>query len=283
MSAFLEVIIPVRNPGEKLLESAASLAAQTDRDFGVVLSDNGSTSGLEWIAQACATLGAAGIPVRQVRPRLALGRVEHWNWAHSQATADWLKPLFVGDLLAPAYVARLRERALARPAARFIRCEFEMRSPQSTSVTRVPFAQSSLTPSEFLDHYPQGGNWIGGPVNVAYHRAAWQVAGGYLPQLPACADLELYVMMILRHGLETIPEPLAIFQLHDQRFSHGITRRRVNGCFELWLILRQARNYCRNQKLPWPRAAVAAGMGTQLRIDYWEPLKAAVKRSLTGS
>ncbi len=280
MSGFMEIIIPARDPGARLLETVGSLAAQTDRDFAVVLSDNGSTKGHEFIAQAETILRDAGIQMRLVRPPLDLGRVEHWNWAHSQAAADWMKPLFVGDLLAPSYVARVRERVLSRPAARFVRCELETRSPAGCTVTRAPFDQMSLTPAEFLSYYPAHGNWIGGPVNMTYHRLAWQLAGGYQPQLPACGDLQLYLTMILRHGLESIAEPLAIFQLHEQRFSHGITRRRVNGCFELWLILRQARNDCLNQKLPWPASGVAGGVWRQLRTDYWYPFKASIKRRL---
>lgn len=277
MTPWLEIVMPVRNPGDKLLETAASLVAQTERGFGVVLSDNHSTSGGEFIEQARTLLEDAGIPAKVVRPPGELGRVEHWNWAHGQATADWLKPLFVGDLLAPEYVARVGERVRARPAARFIRCEMEVRSPEGSHATRAPSAREALTPAEFLQLFPHRGNWIGGPVNSAFHRLAWQLAGGYMPQLPACADLQLAVTMILRHGLELIPEPLAIFQLHTQRFSHGIGRRKVNGCFELWMILRQARNYCLNTNLPWPPDGVRAGMGRQLRIDYWDPIKLRVK------
>lgn len=271
--------MPVRNPGDKLIESVASLTAQTASGYAVLFSDNLSTSGLDIIEQARETLRQAGVPTRVVRPPFELGRVEHWNWAHSQATADWLKPLFVGDLLAPEYIARVYERVLARPAARIIRCELETRWASGERwVTHAPCPDESLTPAAFLRHYPHLGNWLGGPVNMAYHQLAWQLAGGYMPQLPACADLQLYLTMILRHGLETIPVALAIFQLHTQRFSHGIARRRVHGAFELWLILRQLRNYCLNEKLPWPANAVWAGVWRQLRTDCWNPFKATIKR-----
>lgn len=280
MTPWLEIVLPVRNPGDKLLETAASLVAQTARGFGVVLSDNHSTSGSDLIEQARTSLEAADIPARVVRPPVELGRVEHWNWALGQAAADWLKPLFVGDLLAPEYAARLHDRMLARPAARFIRCELETRTPEGSSIAHAPTAATSLTPAEFLQLYPRHGNWIGGPVNAAFHRLAWQSAGGYMPQLPACADLQLAVTIALRHGLELIHEPLAIFQLHSQRFSHGIARRYVNGCFELWLILRQARNYCLNTDLPWPADDVRDGVLLQVRIDYLDPWKQRVKDRL---
>src|SRR6185437_4561326 len=129
MTPWLEIILPARNPGNKLDETVASLCEQTKKNFGVVLSDNFSTSGIEQLAAAQRKLEAAGIPVHRVRPPFELGRVQHWNWAHAQAKAEWLKPLFVGDLLKPLYVQRLRERVEKKPEAQIVRCEFETHSP----------------------------------------------------------------------------------------------------------------------------------------------------------
>lgn len=284
MSMFLEIVIPVRNPGDKLMETVASLEAQTERGFGVLVSDNFSTMGQEWIDRALSRLAASGIPARMVKPSFQLGRVEHWNWAHTQAQGDWLKPLFVGDLLAPRYVKALRTRISARPDARFVRCEFTLRTPEGERpAMRAPCIDESLNPSDFLRYFPRFGNWIGGPVNQAFHRVAWQSVGGFMPQLPACADLQLSVALVLRHGIELLPEPLATFQLHTQRFSHGITRRRVNGCFELWLILRQARNYCLSAGLPWPNHGVTTGLRRQVKIDYFDPQQARLKAWLAWS
>ena len=284
MSVWMEIVIPVRNPNSKLLDTIDSLLVQTESGFGVVLSDNFSSSGLEHLDEAQRRLQTKGIAVRRVMPPFELGRVQHWNWAHAQAQSDWLKPLFVGDVLLPKYIARVHERVQERPASALIRCEFELRTPAGTQQpTSAPFSERTLTPQQFLAWFPSHGNWIGGPINVAYRRAAWQAAGGYRVHLPACADLNLNVTLALRHGLETVPETLAAFQLHEQRFSHGIVKRRVNGCFELWLILRQARNYCRDAGLIWPEYAVARGVMRQLGIDYWYPLKSRLKRKLENT
>ena len=282
MSA-LEIIIPLRNPTAVLWESIDSLAVQTDRSFSVLLSDNHSTQGADVLREAVRRLEAAAIPARVVIPPRALGRVEHWNWAHGEARADWLKPLFVGDLLFPAYVQRVLARAADRPEAKFIRCDWESRQEgRSPLAVHAPFSQESLTPAEFLKYYPGQGNWIGGPVNVAYHRLAWQLSGGYMPQLPACADLQLYVTLIVRHGLESIPEPLAAFQLHPDRFSHRIGKRRVNGLFEVWLILRQMRDQCREEGLDLPQEVIRSALWRQFKNNYWHPMKNALKERLKG-
>src|SRR6516164_7731796 len=160
MSCWLEIVMPVRNPGAKLLETGASLAAQTERGFGVLLSDNFSTNGQEIIAQFCEAMRAAEIPVRRVQPDYELGRVQHWNWAHGQGEAEWLKPLFVGDLLKPNLVASHRRRIESKPGAQIIRCEFELAiAGKIQPAVRVPFQQESLTPTEFLNYFPSLGNW----------------------------------------------------------------------------------------------------------------------------
>jgi hypothetical protein len=272
MRPWLEIVVPVRNPGAPLRDTVTSLLEQTERGFAVVLSDNWSTIGLQNLDAAQDELEAGDVPVRRVRPTFELGRVQHWNWAHAAARAGWIKPLFVGDTLLPRYVERLRSRIEKTPTAAFVRCEFETRvAGNILDTTRAPFAAQSLTPTEFLNWFPSHGNWLGGPLNTAFLREAFLAAGGYAVQLPACADLNLAVTLSLHHGLETIPEALAAFQFHEQRFSHGIGKRRVNGAFELWLILRMARNYCRTVGLPWPENGVAVGVLHQLKIDYWYP------------
>jgi hypothetical protein len=281
MKPWLEIIVPVRNPGDKLLETGASLVAQTERGFGVVVSDNFSTSGAEFVEEFSRMLAAAEIPVRRVRPPFELGRVQHWNWAHAQGEADWLKPLFTGDLLLPRYVEKLRERLVKNPAAQIVRCEFEQRTPTGNfPAARAPFSNLRLSSAQFLEFFPLLGNWLGGPINIAYARTAWQASGGYAVQLPACADLQLSALLALQHGLEVLHEPLAVFQLHGQRFSSGIRGRRVIGCVELWLILRQLKNFCATRDLPWPDFGVARGVARQARLDYWQPFAVAVKAKL---
>lgn len=278
---WLEIIIPVRNPGAPFLQTVASLEAQSERGFGVVLSDNHSTAGEGMLREGRERLEAAGIPVRPFRPPAELSRVEHWNWAHYAAEADWLKPLFVGDLLEPAYVARVRARVEEKPAAQVVRCNFDfLRQGVRYPAGSAPAGQAALTPAEFLRYYPKLGNWLGSPINFAYTRLAWLSAGGYAIHLPACSDLDLYVTLALRHGIELLNEPLAVFQLHDERFSIGIRRRRVIGAVELWLILREARNYCETVALPWPRFGVAQGVLLQLMHDYVRPWKARIMAAL---
>ena len=271
MSSALEIIIPTHNPGADLARTATSLALQTGRGFGVLLCDNFSATGLGHVEAAQKQLAAAGIPVRFVKPPFELRRIEHWNWAHAESRAEWLKPLPSGGALKPAYVQQLKQRISERPQAQLVRCGLE---PEPASGgAQAPPARASLTPAEFLEYFPARMEWIAGSVNMAYRRAAWLAAGGYCPQLPGCAGLNLNVTLALHHGLENLPEPLATPGLGQPASLNAGDGTRVNLPLELWLILRQARNYCLAAKLPWTKkwllpAGIIAGMGRRKRRIY---------------
>ena len=261
MSPALEIIIPLRNPGIELAQTVASLTLQTNREFGVLLCDNFSTTGLEPVQMAQKQLTSAGIAVHCVKPPFELRRIEHWNWAHAESRAEWLKPLPPGGTLKPSYVQQLKQRIGQQPKAQLVRCELEMEPGIQT-----PTIPASLAPSDFLNYFPAQMEWLAGSVNFAYRRTAWLAVGGYCPQLPGCATLNLNVTLALHHGLENLPEPLATSAPHQPSSLNAIGDGRVNLPLELWLILRQARNYCLSAKLPWAKkwllpTGIVAGMG----------------------
>jgi hypothetical protein len=268
MTAGLEIIIPVRNGSRRLLQTTASLAAQTDRRFAVLLSDDFSATGPAKIDEAQHQLATAGIAVRRLRPPRGLKRLEHWNWAHAQSRAGWLKLLLPGEELKPACVARLGRFVAERPHARFVRWDVDLRTEWGPETERAPGPRSSIGPAEFASFFPRARDWISRSINVACERTAWLSAGGYATQFPACAALNFNVILALHHGVENLPEALAFVDTTEPPSLNGNGGGRVNVLLEMWLILRQARNYCLATKLPWPNkhllpAAFAAALSYQ--------------------
>lgn len=251
MTPTLEILIPAGTPGDGLAESAASLAAQTDRRFEVLLGENFAGTGSEQRAEAEKQLAAAGIAVRRADAPFEMKRLEYWNHAHSQARADWLKPLLPGEILKPEYVARLRRRVEEKPQAQFVRCDADLRTDWGIETVRAPFGESSIAAAQFGDYFPARVDWLCRAANVAYTRLAWLAAGGYSPQLPGFASLNLNVTLALHHGLENIAEPLVSAASADRLPLNESRGERVNLPLELWLVLRQARNYCMASKVPW--------------------------------
>lgn len=251
MTPTLEIIIPAGHPDDGLALTAASLAAQTDRRFEVLLGENFSGSGREQLAAAEKQLLAAGITVRRANAPFEMKRLEYWNQAHSQARADWLKPLLPGEILKPEYIARLRHRLEKKPRAQLVRCNMELRTEWGVDTVRASFGESSVTAAQFGDYFPERVDWICRAANVAYTRLAWLAAGGYCNQLPGFASLNLNVTLALHHGLENLAEPLVSVESADRLPLNESRGERVNLSLELWLILRQARNYCIAAKVPW--------------------------------
>jgi hypothetical protein len=247
----LEIIIPVDNPDERLARTALTLATQTDRQFSVLVSDNCSTVGLNYLNEAQRQLTAAGVVVRRAQTPAKLARLEHWNWAHAQARCGWMKPLPIGGELKTVYVEALKQRILQQPQARFVRCDVEVRTDWGAEVVRAPFPQGAVSPAGFLDYFPAPTRWLETISNMAFQRAIWQSTGGYALQFPACAFLNLNVILALHYGLENLHETLVTVDLAGELPLNERRHGRVNLWLELWLILRQARNYCLAANLPW--------------------------------
>ncbi len=253
MERQLEIILPMHNPGPQLARTVASLLAQIDQLFSVLLSDNYSRTGLNHLDAAQEQLAAAGILVRRLKPPYELKRLEHWNWAHARSQADWLKLLQAGEELKPAYVQRMRQRISERPKAQLIRCDLEMRTEWGFERMTAPFDQDASSPAEFLNYFPAHVAWVSRSSNFACTRTAWLAMGGYSTHLPACAALNLNVILALHYGLENLAETLVTAELADGSSLNENHGERVNLSLELWLILRQARNYCLAAKLPWSK------------------------------
>jgi hypothetical protein len=252
MSAELEIIIPTRNPGAQLFQTVESLLAQSDKQFRVLLSDNLSSAGVNHLDAAQRRFNAAHIEVRRIKPPCELTRLEHLNWTHTQTQAIWLKLLLPGEQLKSACVARLKDRIAARPEAHLIRFDAGLRTDWGVETLTAPFSASHVNATEFTNFFPAHVDWLSRSLNFACTRSAWLAVGGYGTYLPACASLNLNVILALHHGIENIAETLATADWPADPRLNETRRERVNHSLELWLVLRQAENYCRAAKLPRP-------------------------------
>ncbi len=96
-----EVIIPVRNGGQALVNSIQSvLPALKSGRVLLTISDNFSTDGSPW-KQLLQSLPQD--QWRLISPPESLGRVEHWSWAFAQGHCPWIKPLMTGDRIDDAF------------------------------------------------------------------------------------------------------------------------------------------------------------------------------------
>jgi glycosyltransferase involved in cell wall biosynthesis len=249
MAATLEIVIPVRNPTDVLETTARSLIRQEEKAFSVLLSDNFSTKGLEIIGRSAGILRDAGLAVRVVKPPEELGRVEHWNWSHRQAAADWIKPLFVGDWLEPIYVSRVLQAIGEHPNVEIVNCSFMSHQPDGSQAQTL-YRGGVRSPEEVLADACRDGNCFGGPINVCFRKLAFDIIGGYPPALPVSADFWVILQLALRKGLVTCPEILAHFNCHATRFSTNFPWTRIHGDRELFIILLAATSTANFTQIP---------------------------------
>jgi hypothetical protein len=223
----LEIILPLRNPTAVFRQTVESLAGQTDRNFSVLVSDNYSSQGIEFINEAVERLRAVNIAVRQVRPPFELGRVEHWNWAHFESEGEWLKPLFAGDWLDRDYISQIRSVSAANAGCRYIFCNYMLHRGDHPAVTSSsPWAGRFHGPSEMQSCVLSHGMQFGPPSAAAFERTAFVCVGGYPTPLPICSDSLMFCTLAARFGVLGLAEPLCHFNIHDARFSTNLPQRR---------------------------------------------------------
>lgn len=200
-----EVIVPVRNGGQALINSIQSVfsCANAGRLL-LTISDNFSTDGSPW-KQVLENLPRDGW--RIISPPQSLGRVEHWSWAFAQAQLPWVKPLMVGDTIENGFwdwvlgaIAKYPQAGLFFSADRMI--DPTQAHPHSGAVASSGQAETSLyTYDDFMRDAVQCCNRVGAlsrlllradimrnalPFEVGFPWTAdWRFCKRFLQQVPA--------------------------------------------------------------------------------------------------
>ena len=266
----LEVLIPLRNPTEVLQSSIDSLVAQTDRDFSVLLSDNHSTSGGQFVAEALETLQTAGITVKRIQPPWELERVEHWNWLHFQSRADWLKPLFAGDWLEADYIVSVRRETEVTRECRYIYTGYRFHDVKhGTSAKVIPgWAGGFRTPTEMRDVVLRYAHQFGPPSCAAYQRDAFCAVGGYRTTFPICADSLFFCALAGHFGATGIARALSNFQLHGERFSTLLPKKRQGTSREKFTYMAALLYHAHTER--WPVSSI--GLAKLIAREIWHQL-----------
>lgn len=81
----LSVVIPTRDRPHLLVHALRALAAQTFRDFEVVVSDNSTTDSAASGNREAIAEAAGALHLRYIRPSEPMNMPDHWEWATRQA------------------------------------------------------------------------------------------------------------------------------------------------------------------------------------------------------
>lgn len=219
MSHLISVIIPTHNRATMLVEAINSVLAQSERDFELLVIDDGSTDDTP---QACAAFGATLQYLQQEHRGVSAAR----NFGIAQARGAFITFLDSDDLWQKHKLRRQIAWLAAHPE--IMLC-----------YTNEIWIRRGVRVNQKKIHQKAGG-WIYplclprciiSPSSVLMRRELFEQVGVFDETLPICEDYDLWLRIAARYEIGFIDEPLIIKRGgHADQLSHseyGIDRYRV--------------------------------------------------------
>ena len=215
----VSIIVPCHNGGRFLDGLLASLAAQTFRDFEIIIIDDGSTE--QATVDKLAHLGPVARVVHQENRYLPGAR----NRGFAEARGGLILPLDCDDTLEPSYLAETVPLLEAAPSdVGFVFTHGRLTDTLAGIIPRHlnPFDQM------FLNQLP---------YCMLLRRSAWQAVGGYDERMRDGGEDWEFNIRLIRAGLRGIevPKPLFVYAVRPDGMllSHAT---RMHGT--LWRYIR---------------------------------------------
>lgn len=194
----ISAVIPVRNRAAIIGRAVHSALGQTRPPEEVIVVDDGSTDGTP---DAVAAIAAAHPRVRLVALPQRLGAPRARNRGVAEATGALIAFLDSDDTWRPAKIARQLALLEANPAAAAaftgIRYHYRNRRPHED----IP--PPRITPEQLF-----AANILGTCSSALVRRAAFDLAGGFEPELTSCQDWDLWLRLSDHGALLAVQEPL---------------------------------------------------------------------------
>lgn len=257
----VSIIIPTYNRPELLREALDSIAAQTFRDYEVIVVDDGSTPP---IAEAIVDHPVRPKIIRQNRQGPGAAR----NRGIAEAKSDLVAFLDSDDLWMPTklerFVAALRENpAISIFYGPMVPIDAQRHEVAGrTKARRAGRITEALFKSCFVD-----------VPTVVCRKDVLTRAGGFDASLPVCEDYDLWLRVSLTEPFGLIEEPLAKRRLHNDRLSKSAMGR--NFAARAQMLLRFYENNKRSGALSectahsrLARAFFVAGRAALREGDY---------------
>jgi glycosyltransferase involved in cell wall biosynthesis len=200
----VSVVVPTFNRWPMLAEALASVMAQKNVEFELIVVDDGSTDETAWRLPTLANQLAAQFPVRILRTENQ-GPAAARNRGVDAARAPFIAFLDSDDLWLPGKL----QRQLA----------MMQRTPECVaSQTDEIWLRRGVRVNPGLRHRKRGGNFffdslrtcLVSPSAVMMRTSTFHELSGFDEDMRAAEDYDLWLRLQLRHEVEFLPEPLAI-------------------------------------------------------------------------
>ena len=210
------MIIPTYNRAQFLPRAVATVLAQTESDWELIIVDDGSTDDTTSVADGFADPRCSILPV----PHGGISRARNSGIAH--ARGEWIAFLDDDDEWSPTYLERQLACAATIPAALAVYCV-------SQSV------HDSGRPGRLAPTYTYSGDLFAPMCRHGYprmsatmiRRSAYASIGGFRPETEAAEDCDLLMRLALQSPFVGNPEVLMIRHEHGgDQLSHDAQRAR---------------------------------------------------------
>ncbi len=224
MAPLVSVIIPTYNRAGLVAEAVASVAAQTFRDFEIVVVDDGGTDDTPEVL-------AAGPAVRLLRHASRRGVAAARNTGVAAARGQWLAFLDSDDLWLPDKLARQIFWLESQPGV--LICQTDETWVRRGVRVNKPRSHRQAGGRIFL---PSLARCLISPSAVVLHRRLWADHGGFDETLAAAEDYDLWLRLTWRYEVALVDEPLVVKRGgHADQLSTqwGIDRFRIRALVKL--------------------------------------------------
>lgn len=211
----VSVVIPAHNRLSYLTEALNSVAAQTFRDFEVIVIDDGSE---EPVAEAAEAHPVQPRVIRQTRQGPAAAR----NRGIFEAQGEWIAFLDSDDMWLPTKLEHYFEAMRRLPEAGIFYGPMIPVDADGRPVSgrTKPRHDGSITQKLFSSCF------VDVPT-VVCRKSILVEAGGFDASLPVCEDYDLWLRLSVSERFEYVEEPLALRRLHDKRLSKSNMSRNL--------------------------------------------------------
>ena len=240
-SPFISICIPCYKRAHLLRRLFHSIAAQTYKDFNVIVTDNSDDESVRHLVREYETI--MPVTYHQNDPFLEMGA--NWNACMERADGTWLKLMHDDDWFTDEHcLAAFASKAAARKHGLIFSAYYNVQegTEAKTLVLRKSIDLWLLNGSPYN---LLRGNYIGPPSVTLIHRDTFR---SFHPQLKWMVDVEEYLRVLkLRHGLTYIAAPLICIGVHEGQATTAYFRNPSVEVYENCVTLApHYPRFCRN-------------------------------------
>ena len=209
----ISVCLPTYNRAHYLRETIASMLAQTQTDFELIVADNCSTDSTREVVT-----GFADPRIRYVRNDENIGHYRNMDRALALARGAYVCIVHDDDVYAPEFLARESEMLDRHANVGMVHCAVYVVSPDRRRLRLHQVARRSrIAPGagEFA-------RYLGGHdvccSTVMCRREVWAAAGAFEHRL-MCADWLMWLTIALRTDIAYIATPLVDMRVHGSSMT----------------------------------------------------------------